>query len=319
MATCDPQVGCVTSDVLCADDGVTCRPHVCDPVHGECVERVDLSRCGRPSSTCMEPTCLPDGTCDERDACAAAGLGVCVPGNDACNIGTECPVLCTALPDRPCLRQMPACEDVYCPQEALNAGDPCDVDLCHSGHCDDAGRCVSDGTSMGCDDGNPCTADLCDPEVGCVNEVYADTSVVACDTDRDPCTNQYCVAGECVAVPACDPPGECSELIRCDGCQMRARDGASCGPGGCGRCDGTGACIPAPCPADAGVQVTCGVFERECDGDCCTRTERCDPMAGCVPRHDCLSLPIPCGPLEMCCPCDPVACHALTDLCFLCL
>lgn len=66
------------------------------------------------------------------------------------------------------------------------------------------------GTGLSCDDSNPCTADLCDPERGCVNV----SSTESCPATTDPCK-----------VPYCDPATGCGEVT--------APDGTSCGATDC--------------------------------------------------------------------------------------
>ncbi len=80
-----------------------------------------------------------------------------------------------------------------CVNAVLPAGSPCGQgDLCSGGRgiCNEAGRCSASGP-LQCDDGNPCTDDVCDPEAGCTH------TEALCD-DRDPCT-----------VDSCDPGGGC--------------------------------------------------------------------------------------------------------------
>jgi hypothetical protein len=93
-----------------------------------------------------------------------------------------------------------------------------------------------------CDDGNPCTANLCDPATGECSHPPFD-----CDDD-DPCTTEWCdpVAGRCIITP-----------LDCD-------DGNACTVSACNPT--TGACEHSP--------VDCG------DGIACT-TNFCDPVEGC--------------------------------------
>jgi len=121
--------------------------------------------------------CQEDSDCPELDAvkCAAA---VCVEGS--CEYvqaaeGTEC------SNDEPCYS---------------------------GGTCDAQGECV--GTPIDCNDDNPCTEDLCNPdESACENNP---TPKETCD-DNDGCTEQdQCSdAGECVGVPkVCDDDDNCT-------------------------------------------------------------------------------------------------------------
>ena len=138
--------------------------------------------------------------------------------------------------------------------------------------CDGAGACAGGG-SVSCDDGNPCTADLCDPATGCASAPVA--SGTACG-DGDVCNgDEVCDgAGVCVmGTPlACDDGNACT-ADACDALSGCANDpvaaGTSCDDGdactlddacdGAGRCGGTidPTCSDAGVP-DAGVDVDAG-------------------------------------------------------------
>lgn len=63
---------------------------------------------------------------------------------------------------------------------------------------------------MSCDDGNPCTTDSCDPELGCV---FAPNSATCAD-DGSSCTNDVCSAGACThpSNGTCSTATPCSSL-----------------------------------------------------------------------------------------------------------
>ena len=63
---------------------------------------------------------------------------------------------------------------------------------------------------MSCDDGNPCTSDVCDPELGCVFR----SNSASCADDGNPCTNDVCSAGACTHPEngSCTPTSPCSGL-----------------------------------------------------------------------------------------------------------
>ena len=128
-------------------------------------------------------------------------------------------------------------------------------------------RVVGACPEAGCDDGNPCTEDTCDPTLGCV----ATPRDGACTTDAASCAwPGVCVAGACVAVNPCDDGVACTEDACVDGrCEsVTAPDGAPCSGEGCS--------LEAYC-----VEGACMRFsERACDdGDPCTE-DACDD--GCV-------------------------------------
>ena len=128
--------------------------------------------------------------------------------------------------------------------------------------------CV-DGTTIGCDDGDPCTIDRC---VG-VHCQHQPATGPACN-DHDPCTQgDRCDAGRCVGTPiVCADDGfSCTdEACVGGGCQYVPIDArcvpgdacasATCSPQQAGH-DAAG-CTPGPARADGG----------ECaeDGDACT-------------------------------------------------
>jgi hypothetical protein len=150
------------------------------------------------------------------------------PGPDAICLAADCDPAtggCALIPDHEGF----ACED----------GDQCTIgDLCMQGVC-------TAGADRICNDGNPCTDDSCDPEVGCFYEMNSS----AC-SDGDVCTTEdYCQQGECVSGPA----------LICDDANL---------------CNGTESCNPAT-GCESGQPLVCD------DQDICTGNESCDPVDGC--------------------------------------
>src|SRR5262249_9203639 len=161
-------------------------------------------------------------------------------------------------------------------------GTPCnDGTLCTTGdHCVDH-RCVGTPIDLdACDDGNPCTAEGCDPAVGCIH-AYS-LARTFCDPP--------CFLG------ACDDGGRCVKVFNksngtpCPGvdgqCTLAA--GAACENGIC-----TSVNKPDGTPCDDGNPCTDVV---ECRGGVC-RAQHCNTDAVCVlcsqpcdpdVTHDCL-------------------------------
>lgn len=103
---------------------------------------------------------------------------------------------------------------------------------------------------VNCDDGNPCTSDLCDPQIGCY---YEYNEGAQCD-DGDACTeNDQCIAGICAGgLPiVCDDGNVCTD----DSCDSST---------GCVNIDNTNACN---------------------DGDSCTTNDVCT-AGSCVGQPD---------------------------------
>jgi len=194
--------------------------------------------------------------CDDGDECTV---------NDTCSMGT-----CKGVP-RDCDDHDPCTDDSCLPDHgcyhtyhyrACDDGNACTVnDYCNASH-------VCTGYPVRCDDHNPCTQDMCDPNVGCV---FAPRDGIACD-DQDPCTvNDRCVQGTCKGTPIDCEDGNLCTRDYCDvfGCHHEPITGACDDKNACttGETCVTGQCI--------GTQVSCD------DNNPCTN-DSCDPMVGCI-------------------------------------
>ena len=189
---CSPAQGCVhTLNSNPCDDGDLCTTG--DHCHlGECISS-DTLACN-DNNDCTDDSCLPqagctfapntdpcdDGSvCTQGDACAN---GWCKPGQyKDCNDGK----LCTddsCDPEQGCLNvdNNALCDD----------GDECTVgDICQDG------VCIA-GAPANCNDENQCTADSCDPLLGCLNlplEAGCDDGDLC--TEGDLCVDSACVIG----------------------------------------------------------------------------------------------------------------------------
>jgi len=143
------------------------------------------------------------------------------------------------------------------------------------------GKCAG-GPTM-CDDGNPCTADDCDPHTGCSNDVKD------CKDDDD-CTKDLCdiTTGSCKHIKdPCDDNNICTINVcqKGEGCVvdkvLDCADDDACTADGCSPIKG---CVSSPASCD--------------DGKSCTK-DSCDPKTGC--KHDgpgpgvqCCEKPIDC-------------------------
>jgi hypothetical protein len=237
--TCTPGVpaGC--------DDANPCTDDTCDPDLG-CVFTDNVLPCDDGSVCTVGDTCL-GGACLAGDPLSCVDENVCT--DDSCD-----PLLgCVFVPN-----QAPCSDDIDC-----TLGD----------HCLE-GACVYDELAP-CDDGNPCTDDLCDPTQGCV----AAFNEGPCD-DGDVCTlDDHCALGECVADGAlfCDDFNLCTD-DSCDpvlGC-LHTLNEAPCDDGD--MCTDGETCFAGECAV--GLPTDCD------DGDPCT-TESCDVLAGCQYQNIC--------------------------------
>ncbi len=259
---------CLGQAVNC-DDKKPCTVDRCDPDQGcQSVAAVDGT------------ACTDENPCTKNDHCQA---GVCTGTGLSCDDGNSC------TKDQ-CNPQMQMCEHML-----LGQGIACDdKNACTTGdRCGPTGACG--GTVASCDDGNPCTAEACDPVSGCAHVRIADGT--SCD-DQDPCTSvSRCLAGVCLAVTGVS----CDDLDPCtvDSCDLGGTcthtpvpDGGLCGgPAGCrtgrctaGRCidimtsscDDANPCTADSCGADGRCAYTAVADGTGCsDGNACTSGDRC--------------------------------------------
>ena len=275
---CDDQDVCaeksVCVDGVCAgaaidcDDGNPCTDDTCDPDDGcESVENEATCDDGNPctaNDTCSNGGCIGSGNecpCATDDDCfeqedgdLCNGFLVCADGS--CVVDVETVVVCEDTGD-PCL--VVACDATSgdCVETAQEQGLLCDDgSICTTGDACVAGQCTGTGEFL-CDDENPCTADACDPDTGCV---FAPEEGEC--TDGNPCTgNDICVDGLCVGEPGancdCEADEDCADL----------EDGDIC--------NGSLICVDGACALDPSTVVECETPE---DDTC--NVHKCDPESG---------------------------------------
>jgi len=273
--TCDAVKGCghaaKSGTALPCDDGNLCT--ISDTCTGVSCQP------GKPQS-CGDGNPCTDAACDPKTGCKPGSIAASCDDGNACTVGD-------------------ACKDGHCkPGSAIDCDDgnacsldSCDVkkgcqskiadlscsdgSVCTVGDACKNGTCLA-GKTMICNDGNPCTIDVCDAKKGCVGKDNA----ASCN-DGDVCTsNDVCSGGVCKpgSPLSCDDKNGCTKDW-CDqkaGCK-HADTASSCNDGNaCTVGDGCkdGKCFPGP------IQV-CN------DGNHCT-TDSCDPKSGCVQKPNSL-------------------------------
>ena len=253
---------------------VSLHPTLCRPckTDGDCL--VDTAVCGANgfcATACSSDVPCPDGFVCEDGHCAGPcectataialglpalclavndlgtclGYGVCAEGGvEDCDAAEPAPDQCNGLDDD-CDGDT---DDVPC-----DDGDPCTTDVCTAAGC--IATPVSGG---GCDDGNACTtADTCAAGT-------CQGSVVTCD-DADPCTADSCLpAVGCVAVEtnlcACTTDADC--------------------PAPKDLCAGKRACVATPYPHCELVEGTAVVCPSPTGPDAPCLAAACDKASG---------------------------------------
>jgi hypothetical protein len=288
--SCSSNGDCLPDDALTVECGEEAWPAECDATCQECTTltchwiddpanpdspKKKVKYC-KPEAVVGE-TCDDSNDCTEGDTCALASqtqgpqgketLGECLEGEgttkEACLAEMEWPALsclkagtsCDPLDgctfdqegaDTWCSPPLSVCYNkaqTYCThQDALGDGKWNSETGCH----------IVFFAAEGCDDGNPCTEDLCDTGSGCINSQKENGT---------PCGEEMiCQGGECL--PVCVP--------NCDG---KSCGGDGC-DGSCGLCDDTNPCTlnicadGGQCTHPAGNQgAQCGAQEL-CLGQC---------------------------------------------------
>lgn len=127
-----------------------------------------------------------------------------------------------------------------------------------------------------CDDGDPCTLDLCEPAGGCSHPPVPDGT--GCPDDGDPCSQDVCMAGACVhpaAEECCLAPEECD-----DGDPCTTDD---CGPDHLCRNEP----IPDCCARDADCLWEGHLWECDPESHVCYDPPGGEFCASCMTRRDC--------------------------------
>ena len=271
--TCDPQVGCVHTNIAAVcDDGKICTTG--DFCSGGVCVGATLNVCD-DGDTCTTDTCTSIGGC-----VFLPYTGTCTTG-DLCASGATCQSgTCSGAQPINCDDKNPCTTDSCSPFSGCAHGDlagACDDgNLCTSGDTCGGGACVGSGTAN-CDDGNACTSDSCLPASGCSNL----DNTLACDDGNSCSSNDACVGGACKGTggPNCDDQNPCT-VDGCDGvggCKHTAiGDGAVCVNAYCGAgfWKSAGKCTGTVCGTPL-LTVTCD------DSNVCT-TDTCNPTQGCL-------------------------------------
>ncbi len=243
----------IDEDTGGCDDGVVCTIDACNPASGGCVHTVDPSACNDGNPCTVDGCDATTGACT-HDIAPMEGLP-CDADASGCTTGDSCVSgMCVQGTTVDCGPSGSPCADLVCASLGPNthqcvleprpSGAACnDHNPCTTGDiCDGAGQCVPTvsvpgccSTAIDCDDGNPCTIDICNAQTGVCSHTPSATGS-ACD-DGNPCTvGDACGATGCSGSPiVCDDGNCCTEDVCVSGtCTHNpVPDGTQCPCGGC--------------------------------------------------------------------------------------
>ena len=269
--------------VCVSQAGLLCRPCA---THDDCASDQGEAPCisyGEDGSFCGA-SCDEDNPCPEGYACqesttvdggesvqCVAESGQCACSETSTNLALSTPCSVT--------NEWGSCQGLRrCAPDGLEACDAAEPseEICN-GIDDD---CDGEIDETSCDDGNPCTEDLCAGEAGCQ---YEDLDGVACE-DEDACTEtDTCAQGVCLGTTVtCDDENPCT-LDGClpeSGCTFEAAtlpcdDGDPCTLSDL--CE-DGACTP-------GTTIDCD-DQNPCTEDACNGVSGCDHIPNELPCDD---------------------------------
>ena len=303
-AECDDGLACTTD--TCSDEGEvqTCRWALVENtclINSICYQAADIA----PNDACLEcePTVSTDNwtrqvgvaqcddgeSCTEDDSCTETGCeGTAISCDDglACTtdscVAGACQFIALECNDgNQCTDD--SCDDsgdcLFTPTDAACDldGDKCTNDVCTDG------ECLATG-SLNCDDGDFCTIDLCDADVGCITlptQTPCCAGEVALCNDDDPCTDDLCdeLTGECSTeynTANCDDGDPCTVedtclAGECAGVAATCDDGNPCTADSC-----DGGCVHLPVsdtPCDDGLE--CSTADTCQNGQCVGDTSDC--------------------------------------------
>lgn len=306
--------------------------------HGSSCQEVDCGACCVPGIGCIqgwksEFCALPDpaqpdlrGTFFPQQLCDEVPCGACCDQSAQCGDGTlasDCVEpgqefrgtgsRCSGLIDGNCGDAATCLNDDHCRTAA--------PDACHQRERCVEGVCVP-SEPIACDDGDDCTVDTCDPDLGCQNVQIEGCCATDADCeDGDPCTEHVCdpqlgcvltanVCGACCRVgePCIDGVAE----NQCAGAfDTFLGIGSRCDTASCGACceTDTGECsdgiTAAECTAAdrafQGAGTTCAL--DPCLGACCLPDGTCANTTGDACAGVFRGIGTSCGELNP--PCEP--------------
>ncbi len=293
--TTDACVGgsCIATPNICPD-ATDCQTFACNEATGLCVassSNEGLS-CTEDANPCTDNVCQAgiceavnddSNTCTDGNACTndACVSGVCSSSSVTCPAATDCQTFTCNAANGQCEAQS-SNEGLACSDDGNQCTDNvCQMGVCiavndNTNACTDNNLCTTDAcmggacmnTPVSCPDATSCQSFACDVADGQC-KAQSTNEGLECTSDGNPCTDNTCQAGACVATN--DDTNACSDGISCT----------------------TDACVAGVCsptPSDANCD----------DGSICT-TNTCSPLSPQADASGCVSSAVAgCCPLEPC-------------------
>ena len=257
---CDDGDPCTAGDACTPESECAGLHYECEPPLGGCANAICDGLGG-----CLDPVVFAEDECLVPEALGVGGW-LCAPA------GAVSPV-------DPCAACQPKLSPVgwtgLAPGSACTPADCCQT----AGACTASGDCV--GEPVECDDGNPCSADECDPvacagggEPQCVHTPAAGLCTAACGVPGE-CAGAECVPLEecpCASDADCDDAHPCTEDFCSDTtCHHSWTPGCCATAADCGDCD--------PCTVDLCEDGVCTWTPK---AFCCTHDEHCEDGSACT-------------------------------------
>lgn len=286
FGTCSGNIGCGPGG-LSQCDASTPAGETCNGVDDDCNGLTDDALCDD------ENPCTTD-SCDGESGCVFTNNNLHCNDGDPCTVDDICKEgACTPGTTVNCNDGDPCTDDSCDPEEGCIYSDNIawcnDGDLCTKGDFCKGGQCMP-GSDIACDDGNICTDDSCENDVGCVFTPNPNP----CDDDNVCTTKDHCVEGACISDASleCDDANPCT-VDTCDpatGCTYGPAE-ALCSDGSA--CTVIDKCLDGECAS--GDAITCN------DGNECT-DDSCAAEIGCLytPNADYCNDSNPCTVLDKC-------------------
>ncbi len=310
---------CGQCSYLPVKDGASCED-------GDKCTSKDACKVGK----CVGVDLLATGGCDDKNPCTNDN---CQPGAGCINVPTDPNKTVFCDDGDPCT-EVDKCGASTCkgvPRDCKDS-DPCTNDKCdpkatdikkaclhesYEGPCDDGDKCTNGdlcaggtcaGTTVVCNDKNPCTIDICDSLKGCQYKFAAGGS--PCDDGLSCTVNDYCDAGKCIAAKdeckPCESDSYCKQFDDNDVCNgvVKCVDGGTKGKvcaveaASVVKCDASGdtPCSTNTCNPDTGV---CGAIIKQ-EGVPCIATDKCLTGAACNAQGQCNGKKLSCDDKNDC-------------------